>query len=324
VWWEPAPDPIASRILAATAGAYAAAGLTTGAVRRGFGLIRHPLRATGLGVLAARALGKLLFIPPDPETILRGRFDGDNHIAWSPPIPLARIKAVGKTLDATVNDILLSAMSGGFRAYLLARGESPDATPLRALVPVDLRGGADASGLGNRFGLVFLTLPVDIADPVQRLQTLHQRMNAIKATPEAWVAFGVMNGLGLVPRRMERAGVRFFCTKATATMTNVRGPAQPRYLAGRRIQRVIFAVPHPGDIAVGMSIFSYAGEVSVALNTAAAVIPAPQDIIAGFQADFQTLENAAGVTPESPRPREVPRPEISKKTTRKDDISVAA
>jgi hypothetical protein len=149
-------------------------------------------------------------------------------------------------------------------------------------------------------------------------------MNAIKATPEAWVAFGVMNGLGLVPRRMERAGVRFFCNKATATMTNVLGPAQPRYLAGRRIQRVIFAVPHPGDIAVGMSIFSYAGAVSVALHTAAAVIPAPQDIIAGFQADFQTLENAAGVTPESPRPREVPRPEISKKTTRKDDISVAA
>ncbi len=306
VWWEPAPEPLQSPLLAATLGAYALATQTPALARRGLGWVRHPLYAAGWSARAARALGKLLFAPPDPQTILRGRFDGANRVAWSDPVPLADVKAVGKALGATVNDIMLSAMSGGFRRYLLARGADPAGLALRSVTPVDMRGQGDASGLGNWFGLVFLTLPVGVEDPVERLQTLHEAMTAIKRTPEAWVSLGILQGLGLVPGRLERAGVRFFGAKGTATMTNVRGPAQPRYLAGRRIRRALFAVPHPGDLAIGMSIFSYAGEISVTLNTAAAVIPHPEDIIAGFHADFRALQRAVGADAEPVRPAEVP------------------
>lgn len=110
------------------------------------------------------------------------------------------------------------------------------------------------------------------------------------------MSFGVLNGLGLVPRRLEQWGVRFFGAKATAAMTYVRGPDHIRYLAGRRIARVLFAVPHPGDIAIGMSIMSYAGDVCVTLNTAAAVISHPQDIITGFHADFDQLRTHTEVS----------------------------
>jgi len=308
VWQEPAPEPLDSSLLAAVSVAYTVGQAVPNLISRSLSMSLHPLNTSGWSWKAARALGKLLFIPPDPETLLRGRLDTANHVAYSQPLLLRDIKAVGKALGATVNDILLSAVSGGFRHYLISRGEDTDGLAIRSLVPVDLRRGEDASGLGNKFGLVFLTLPVGIADPVERLQNVHENMDAIKRTPEAWVSYGVMNGLGLVPRCLEQLGVRFFCAKATATMTNVRGPSHPRYLAGRRINRVLFAVPHPGDLAIGMSIMSYAGEVTVTLNTAAGIIPNPQDIIDGFHADFDYLRAHAQAESES-------SPAEAKKTT---------
>ena len=266
-----------------------AASLPAGALKR----IRTPRQLAQHGIGSLKAFNKLVFSPPDPQTVLRGQRSNAHRMAVSEPIALADIKATGKPLGATVNDVLLSAVCGGFRHYMQKRSEAVDDVAVRGIVPVSLRTRAEAVVLGNGFGLDFLPLPVDIADPVERLRVLKGRMDAIKDSPEAEVSYAIMHLLGVLPRSMQHLAVRFFSMKGSATMTNVAGPQQTRYLAGSRIERIMFCVPHPGEVAIGMSIMSYDGTVLVTLDTDASIIPQPQEIIDGFESDLAELRQRA-------------------------------
>ena len=97
---------------------------------------------------------------------------------------------------------------------------------LRAMIPVNLRAPSDLDleHLGNQFGLVILSLPVGIAEPLTRMSVLKERMDAIKRSPEALVAFGILGAIGATPVVMERLINRIFGMKLTAVMTNVPGP----------------------------------------------------------------------------------------------------
>ncbi len=142
-----------------------------------------PSRAADLvrtGGRASYALARLLGYWPDPKTIFKGSLGIGKRAAWSDPIPLADVKSIGKGLGGTVNDVLLTAMSGALRHYLQSRDGKVDGLNFRAVVPVNLRPPGTEEELGNKFGLVFLSLPIGIADPQQRLQELKRRMDALK------------------------------------------------------------------------------------------------------------------------------------------------
>lgn len=255
--------------------------------------VRNPRQLGAQGLDAAKALGKLVLGWPDPYTILRGKRSTAHRVAFSEPLDLDDVKATGKALGGTINDVILSAVAGGFRRYLLARGEDVQDLEFNGIVPVNLRSSPQSPDLGNVFGLAFLPLPVGIEDPAMRLQELKGRMDDIKETPEARVAYTILQSLGLLPRSFERILVKFFCMKGTTTMTNVAGPAETRYLGGSRISRIMFSVPHPADVATGMSIMSYDGTIIVTIDTDANIIPHPDDIIAGFHAEYTLLQEAA-------------------------------
>jgi hypothetical protein len=101
--------------------------------------------------------------------VLRGPLGREKRVAWSEPIPLDRVRALGKAAGGTINDVLLSAVAGALRLYLAGRGHATEGLTLRAVVPVNLRRADDLASLGNKFGLVFLPLPVGEAHPVRRL-----------------------------------------------------------------------------------------------------------------------------------------------------------
>jgi hypothetical protein len=128
------------------------------------------------------------------------------------------------------------------------RGEPTEGVNIRAVVPVTLRPleDTDLSTLGNRFGLVFLSLPVGVREPTQRIRVLTQRMDAIKGTPEAVVAFGILNAMGMTPTQIENIIVGIFGSKATGVMTNVPGPRETLYLAGQPIRGIIRVQPGLG------------------------------------------------------------------------------
>ena len=140
------------------------------------------------------ALGKLVFILPDKKTIFKQKCVVEKRVAWSKAIQLEEVKAVSQKMGGTINDILLSAMTGALRRYLENRGDPVDGLDIRAIVPVNLRRPEEAGQLGNKFGLVFLSLPVGVRDPLKRLVTLHKRMDEIKDSPEAVVAIGILAG----------------------------------------------------------------------------------------------------------------------------------
>jgi hypothetical protein len=143
--------------------------------------------------------------------------------------------------------------------------------------------------LGNKFGLVYLKLPVYIEDVQERLQEISQRMTALKNSSEADVALGILSGIGMTPADVQQQLVNMFGAKATAVMTNVPGPPMPLYMAGAKITSIMFWVPQAGRVGLGISIFSYAGQVWLGVATDAGLVPDPDQIIAGFYEEYEAL-----------------------------------
>ncbi|RME51067.1 MAG: wax ester/triacylglycerol synthase family O-acyltransferase [Caldilineae bacterium] len=298
-WPSPEPEPeerrrnpLSALFRRATSAAITGLRLTEKVVHESLVTLENPAHALQLartGADFAAAVGRLALRPPDPPTLFKGKLGVAKRAAWSGPVPLRDVKAIGRVTGGTVNDILLTAMTGALRRYMESRGEPVEGLNFRAVVPVNLRPPEKAGELGNQFGLVFLSLPIGIADPVDRLFELKRRMDALKGTPEAVVALGILGALGVTPQELQNIVVNIFGAKATAVMTNVPGPRQTLYLAGSPIRTLMFWVPQSGRLGLGVSILSYAGEVRLGVATDARLVPDPQKIAAAFHDEFASL-----------------------------------
>jgi WS/DGAT/MGAT family acyltransferase len=272
-------------------------GLLRTALHEGFESLVHPSHALDLakqGLIGAAkgatSLGKLLLLPPDPETVFKGQLGALKRVAWSGSLGVDEVKAAGQALGGTVNDVLISSMAGALRRYALGRG-GPATQSIRAVVPVNLRPFSEEVSLGNQFGLVFLSLPIGVEDPVERLQELKRRMDSIKGSPEAVISFGILAAMGVATPVVEDRVLEIFSTKASAVMTNVPGPRDRLSFADREIQTIMFWVPQSGDIGLGVSIFSYAGQVRLGVSADARIVPDPETIVAGFNAELEALRS---------------------------------
>ncbi len=254
-------------------------------------LLRRAWRAVQLGAASAASLGKLLVLSADPGTALRGKLGVAKRAVWSQPISLEEIKATGKRLGGTVNDVLLSAMAGALRRYLEQRGQSPKGLNLRAVVPVNLR-PPNETELGNRFGLVFLPLPIGHGGALDRLRALRRRMERIKRSPEPFVVYGLLRLFGATTPQILDLALYIFGRKATAVMTNVPGPRAPLIFAGRECDSILFWVPQSGKLGMGVSILSYNGWVRVGLATDVGLVPDPESILAHYADALRELGDA--------------------------------
>lgn len=266
--------------------------VTQSFIEKGLDMLADPEKLTAgvkLSAESSAALAHLLLLSPDPQTSYKGTLGVAKRCAWSQPFSLADVKAIGRTTGGTVNDVLLTAVTGALGRYLRSRGEAIGGLNFRAVVPVNLRPPDEELKLGNAFGLVFLSLPVGIDDPLDRLNELKDRMDEIKGTPEAIVAYGILNAIGLGSIDFEEVVVNLFEKKATTVMTNVPGPKETRYFAGQPIKGMMFWVPQSGRLGLGVSIFSYAGEVLVGIATDAGLTPDPENIICYLHQEFDAL-----------------------------------
>lgn len=256
---------------------------------------RPSARALLSGATAVGAdLARLAALRNQPASILRGQLGPRKRAAWSAPVPLAQVKAIGHAVGGTVNDVLMTVTAGALGRYLDARGESPRGFDLRTAVPVNLRTPGPIDELGNYFGLVFLELPIGIDDALARFHEVKRRMDRLKHSPEPAVLLAVMKITGAGPRWMEEIVVRVLGAKTTAVLTNVPGPREPRYMAGRRIRTIMFWVPQAGRVGLGISIFSYAGEVRLGIAGDARLVPDPERILELFPSELEALGHVAG------------------------------
>jgi WS/DGAT/MGAT family acyltransferase len=244
----------------------------------------------GAGALAEAA--KLLSLPPEPKTRFRGALGVSKRVAWSEPLPLPAVKALGKSLGCTVNDVLVAAAAGALRGYLQAHRDPVDGLEIRAVVPVNLRPADSEDALGNEFGLVFLELPLGIANPIGRVHAVRARMQLLRSSPQPVLMLGLLGFAGQSPRALQEQLLQIFGAHATAVMTNVPGPQKRLSFAGAGIEQQMFWVPQSGDIAMGASILSYAGRVQFGLMTDAGLVRDPERIVARFPDEVKKLQEA--------------------------------
>jgi len=259
---------------------------------QGMAMYRDPTLASMIakeGGELARELMTALALPDDPPSLLRGRLGVSKRVTWAEPLDLEEVKAVGRACDCTVNDVLMAAAAGALRGYMLERGESLDGMTLRATVPVNLRPLEHAKKLGNHFGLVFLELPVGEANPVRRLERVAECMKHLKTSKQAIVSYGLLAALGVAPPALQEFALELFSRKASAVATNVPGPQQPLYLAGCALRDMMFWVPQTGSIGLGISIFSYRGQVHFGLIADARLLPDPDGVSRRFGGEFEKL-----------------------------------
>jgi diacylglycerol O-acyltransferase len=257
---------------------------------------RDPRRAAALvrtAAATALALGRMIALRPEPATSLKRPLAGSRRVACSRPLPLPPVRAAARERGVTVHEILAAALAGALHAWLRtcpAGGEPP--RDVRALVPVNLRRPGTEEALGNAFGLVFLDLPLaaspadaaDAADAADgRVALVHARMHALRGSADALASYAVLSCLGRVPTAVERAVNAFFTAKASLVLTSVPGPRRRLSLAGHRVDHLMFWVPHPASLGLGVSILTYAGEVVIGVRADSAVMPEPAVLVRLFE-----------------------------------------
>jgi WS/DGAT/MGAT family acyltransferase len=268
-----------------------------GNVRAAVDAVSHPGALVDRAALVAGGAGVLLqelLKPSDPPSPFKGEFVRRQQVAWSRPVAIADVKAIGRMHDAKVNDVLVAAMTGALRHYLKRRGVDVAHTTLRAMVPVDLRPPGRGGELGNEFGLVILDLPIADARRARRLVQTRARMDALKRSPEPVAMRVLMDLFGRGPKALEDIANDIFGAKTSLVLTNVAGPREPLYLAGVPIDRMMFWVPHPGrQLGMGVSIMSYRGLAWLAVISDARLVPDPEAITRQFDLEFEALRRSA-------------------------------
>jgi diacylglycerol O-acyltransferase / wax synthase len=198
---------------------------------------------------------------PPARSSLNGALGPHRRWDWARS-RLAEVRLIRAALGGTVNDVVLAAITGGFRDLLVARGESTDRV-VRSLVPVSVRSGSEQGEYNNRVSAIFADLPVGIEDPVKRLTAVTEQMTHLKSSHEA-VAGDVLVGLsGFTPAMLLalalRTATRVPQRNVNTVTTNVPGPQRPLYAVGRRMLECFPYVPLAGHVRVGVAIFSYDG-----------------------------------------------------------------
>ena len=251
----------------------------------------HPRRLAGLAQTSSReaeTLAKLLLLPAESGG---ATLSGARRVGWSPAIELDLVKTIAHRNRATVNDVLLAAVAGAMPAL----DDGPAAQPrMTAIVPFNLRALNEKPPpeLGNRFGLVFLALPVAERDRKRRIAIVKGRMDAIKRSPEGPLTYAVLQAMGSVPAAVEQRLVQLFSAKGTAVITNVPGPSRPRLLAGSMVRSLAIWAPASGSVGMSVSLFSYRGEVTVGLLADTAILEDPQALAEQVSHEIHALAPA--------------------------------
>ena len=253
----------------------------------------HPRAAAAAAHEAAgllEELGRLSLLPDDPLSRLKRPLSGIRRVAWGAPLLLEEVKTIGAVLGCTVNDVLISTLAGALGQHLAAQGDAIHGVTLRATVPVDLRPAQDtAASLGNRFGLVFVELPIGVRHPLERLYQVRSAMRALKGSEQAMLTYGLLATVGSLPRPLEDLAMIEFSAKASLVASNLRGPETPLHIAGVPVRQLLFWVPQSGSIGTGISILSYQGHVQFGVIADRALIAEPSDLIARIHNGFEQL-----------------------------------
>lgn len=258
--------------------------------------IAQPVNAVRQISQAARATAKLATAAaPAAESSLSGPIGRQRRYTWS-RASLTDIKAIKRMLGGTVNDVVLAAISSGFRTLLLSRGEHPRPHMVPSLIPVSMRAPGEESLYENRLSILLANLPVHLDDPVDRLDAIRAELSELKRVREetvgqALVALGHVTPYPLASR-VVRLAYRIPQREIVTIATNVPGPRQPLYSLGRRLIEIIPYVPIATTMRTGISIFSYCDKVTFGITGDYATTPDIGVLARGIEDGISELQKS--------------------------------
>ncbi|MGH2753026.1 MAG: WS/DGAT/MGAT family O-acyltransferase [Actinomycetota bacterium] len=182
-------------------------------------------------------------------------------------VDLDDVKRIKNKLGGTVNDVVVSVVTGGLRRLLRARGERVDEMELRAMIPVSVRADSDKGALGNQVASMWAVLPVGEADAAARLATVSERMRDLKDSGQA-VGAKVLTTLGeYAPPTIIAQASRLVARQRAFNLviTNVPGPQIPLYSLGREMCEVYPVLPLADNTTLGVALLSYNGKIGFGL-----------------------------------------------------------
>ena len=297
---QPPENPPTGQPSGASLAAQAAADMMMLPVRQARALgaaVADPGRSIRQAAGGARAV--LRFSPslrPAAQSSLSGHIGQQRRYAWT-RASLEDVKTIKRELGGTVNDVLLAAISGGFRALLLNRGEQPTEHEVPSLVPVSVRPQGEESGFGNQVSATVTNLPVHIADPVERLTAVRAEQDSLKENHEAMIGQALV-ALGRysvypVASWLLRKSFGLPQREIVTVTTNVPGPREPLYWMGRRLEEIIPYVPIASRVRIGISIFSYDNSITFGITADYAANPDLDVLARGIENGVSELLLAA-------------------------------
>jgi WS/DGAT/MGAT family acyltransferase len=257
----------------------------------------NPGRALQQAAETGRAVGNLArYLVPAPGSSLSGQIGRQRRYSVA-RASLEDVQAIRRLLGGTVNDVVLAAISGGFRALLLSRGDEPQPHAVPSLIPVSLRAAGEESIYENRISAVVANLPVHIADAAERLAAVREELSTLKASKEAIIGAELIALGHYVPFPLTSQWIRLMFSlpqrEIVTVTTNVPGPRQPLYGLGRRLLEIVPYVPIATTLRTGIAVFSYCGSLTFGITGDFTTNPDLDVLARGIEQDVSDLLRVA-------------------------------
>jgi WS/DGAT/MGAT family acyltransferase len=314
--YYPRPAPSTGEFLAdelkrSLTAPFRAAGALTSLVRE---VLSDPNEAIETLKVQAAAMGEFAesMMNPCSDTPLNGTVGPHRSFDWL-TMPLDDVKEVKSALGCTVNDLVLSAVSGAVRRYMEMRRVDPNELDFRVMAPVNIRQEADKGKLGNHVASWVVPLPVDEADAAARVSKVCETTKGLKKSNAALGAELMMSSMGKLPSSVMASTAALAAVPINTVVTNVPGPPFPLYVLGARLLGTYPVVPLVAGCGLGIALFSYDGRLCWGFNADPALVPDLDRFVRTVRDSFEELRTLAVKRSLKPKRRRVhkrPAPEL--------------
>jgi len=294
--WQPGPVPSGAELV--LAGARGVARTATGMVGRALSGVTRPGASVARLRDAAEGIGEIVWagLNPAPETPLNVEIGPHRRYAVVRQ-RLDDYKQVKNELGGTVNDVVLTVVSGALARWLRSRGVRTEGLEMRALVPVSVRTHTDRGRLGNKLTAMRGPIPVYIRDPVARLRFVKKAMDGLKESKQAVGAATLVAVNNLAPPTIlaQASRLNFSTRLFNLIVTNIPGPQIPLYVLGHQLEDLFPIAFLPQNHALAIAIMSYNGRIEYGLLGDYDALPDIDVIAAGIdEALAELLDTARG------------------------------
>ncbi len=267
--------------------------------------LREELRVRGRALLNLLGTGTKA-----DETPMNGKIGPHRRFDWI-DVPLDGLKAVRRALGCTINDIVLTAVTGAVREYLLYRGVHPERIEFRASAPVSVRSDKEKGRLGNRVSSWIVPLPIREAEPRRQLEEILRQTQALKQTRQALGVEMMMQVAEWTPSILLSLGARAMSGPVNTIVTNVPGPQFPLYLQGARLRAIYPQAPLLDGMGLAIGLISYDGRVHWGIISDPDLVPDADVFVEMLQASLRRVAELAGLALEPDEAgRETPLPSL--------------